>query len=174
MEGAVDLSADLQRWVRLADLGMVQGTQTNDGRTIIWNTGGEVRYFIGIIDGWYVVTSSDRMGPEIYDFAGRTMPVVEKYLYGLFGGSVRGGDLPRLKIPFRRDQLRPGYSIGKQVFAGRERHTLIDPLGEAVAIAGVEDLVELSHYLNATGRMIEDSYLSPDGKPLFDIHIREN
>ncbi|ORB73611.1 TNT antitoxin family protein [Mycobacterium scrofulaceum] len=174
MTGAVDLSPDLQRWIRLAGLGMVQGSQAHDGRTIIWNTGGEVRYFIGINDGWYVVTSSDRMGPEAYDFAGRTMPVVEKYLYGLFGGSARGERLPRLKIPFRRDELRPGYSIGKRPFAGRERHTLIDQPGMVVAIAGVEDLVELSHYLDATGKMIEDTYLSPDGKPLFGVRDSKN
>lgn len=169
MTSAVDLSSDLHRWVRLADLGIVQGSQTNDARTIIWNTGGEVRYFIGIVDGWFMITSSDRMGPESYYFAGRTMNIVEKYLYGMFGSTVRGKDLPRLRIPFRREQLRPGYSIGTRMFAGRERHTLIDHLGKVVAIAGVEDLVELSHYLDATGRAIEQSYLSPDGKPLFDV-----
>lgn len=169
MKDAVDLSPDLQRWIRLAGLDMLQGTQTDDGRTIIWNKGGEVRYFIAPIDGWYVITSSDRMGPEAYDFAGRTMPVVEKYLYGKFGGSVRSGNLPRLRIPFQRDQLRPGYRIGKQLFAGRDRHTLIDQTDQVVAIAGVEDLVELSHYLDATGKAIEDSYQAPDGKPLFGV-----
>jgi Immunity protein 61 len=169
MTGPVDLSPDLQRWVHLAGLDMLQGTQTNDGRTIIWNKGGEVRYFIGITDGWYVITSSDRMGPETYDFAGRTMPIVEKYLYGLFGGSVRDSDLPRLRTPFRRDQLRAGYSIGKQTFAGRERHRLIDQSDGVVAIAGVEDLVELSHYLDATREAIENSYLAADGKPLLDV-----
>ncbi|WP_082969762.1 TNT antitoxin family protein [Mycobacterium sp. E3305] len=167
--GTVDLTPHLQSWIRRAGLGMVQGSQAHDGRTVIWNTGGEVRYFIGSRDGWYVVTSSDRMGPESYDFAGRTMQVVEKYMYGLFGGSVRGAKLPRLRVPFRRDQLQPGYSIGKQSFAGRDRHTLIDDTGKVVAIAGVEDLVELSHYLDATVKMIEDSYQSPEGKPLFEV-----
>ncbi|BBY01274.1 TNT antitoxin family protein [Mycobacterium seoulense] len=167
MAGVVDLSPGLQRWVRLAGLEMLQGTQTNDGRTIIWNTGGEVRYFIGVVDEWYVITSSDRMGPEAFEFAGRTMSVVEKYLYGLFGLSVRGENLPSIRIPFRRDELRAGYSIGVLTFAGRERHTLIDERGVEVAIAGVEDLVELSHYINATEKMVEESYLAADGKPIF-------
>jgi hypothetical protein len=92
----------------------------------------------------------------------------------LFGGSARGENLPRLKIPFRRDELRPGYSISKREFAGRERHALVDQSGMVVAIAGVEDLVELSHYLDATERTIEDSYLSPGGKPLFGVRDSKN
>ncbi|WP_082948133.1 TNT antitoxin family protein [Mycobacterium sp. 852014-52450_SCH5900713] len=167
MASVVDLSPDLQRWVRVAGLDMLQGSQTNDGRTIIWNTGGESRYFIGGVDEWFVVTSSDRMGPEAFEFAGRTMATVEKYLYGLFGLSARGEELPIVRIPFQRSQLRAGYSIGKQTFAGRERHALIDDRGIYVAIAGVEDLVELSHYIDATGKAIEESFLSADGEPLF-------
>lgn len=173
MKDAVDLSPELQRWIRLAGFEVVQGTQAKDGRTVIWNKGGEVRYFIGALDGWYVLTSSDRMGPEAYEFAGLTMPVIEKHLYGLFGGLVRSRGLPRLRIPFQRDRLRPGYSIGKQTFAGRERHTLIDHTDKVVAIAGVEDLVELSHYLDASGEAIEESYLSVDGKPILGIHTDE-
>ncbi|HEV7360170.1 MAG TPA: Imm61 family immunity protein [Mycobacterium sp.] len=38
-----------------------------------------------------------------------------------------------------------------------------------MAIAGVEDLVELSHYLDASADVIKSSYLAPDGKPLFNI-----
>jgi hypothetical protein len=148
---------------------MIQGTQTVDGRTVIWNKGGESRYFIDVIDGWYVITSSDRMGPENYDFAGESMPVIEKYFYGRFGGSVRSDDMPDIRSPFQRDELRPGYSIGQQMFAGRERHTLIDRAGKVAAIAGVEDLVELSHYLDVTVEVIKSSYLAPDGKPLFTL-----
>jgi Immunity protein 61 len=166
---SVDLSSDLERWVRLARLDMLQGSQTNDGRTIIWNTGGEVRYFINFIDDWYVITTSDRMGPEAYDFAATSMPIIEKFLYGSFGGSVRGHDLPFIRAPFQRDELQKGYDIDKRFFAGRERHILIDRDGAAVAIAGVEDLVELSHYLDVPVETIKNSYLAPDGKPLFTL-----
>jgi hypothetical protein len=55
------------------------------------------------------------------------------------------------------------------MFAGRERHTLIDSAAKVVAIAGVEDLVELSHYLDASVDVIKDSHLAPDGKPLFTL-----
>jgi Immunity protein 61 len=165
----VDLTPDLQAWLRLAGLDMIQGSQTDDHRTVIWNKGGESRYFIGVVDGWYIITSSDRMGPETYSFAAESMPVIEKYLYGQFGGSVRSDDLPYIKAPFQRDELRPGYSIGKQVFAGRERHTLIDRTGKVVAIAAVDRLVELSHFLDASVDVIKSSYLALDGKPLFTL-----
>ncbi|CMP93218.1 Hypothetical protein ERS181299_02643 [Mycobacterium tuberculosis] len=50
----VDLSTDLQDWIRLSGMNMIQGSETNDGRTILWNKGGEVRYFIDRLAGWYV------------------------------------------------------------------------------------------------------------------------
>jgi hypothetical protein len=164
----VDLTADLRTWARLAGFDTIQGSQTQDGRTVIWNNVGEVRYFIDVIDGWYVITTSDRMGPEAYEFAAESMPIVEKYLYGVFGGSVRDCEnLPHIRAPFNRDELPSGYTIGKQMFAGRERHTLVDPAGKVVAITAVDRLVELSHYLDATVEVIKNSYLAPDGKPLF-------
>lgn len=170
MTSGGDLSPDLQCWIRLAGLDMIPGSQNHDGRTIIWNKGGEVRDFIGVADGWCVITTSDRMGPETYEFSAESMPIIEKYLYGKFGGIVRSGrNLPSIRVPFNRDELRPGYTIGTRMFAGRERHTLIDSAGKVVAIAGVEDLVELSHYLDASVDVIKDSYLAPDGKPLFTL-----
>jgi hypothetical protein len=169
----VDLSPDLQEWIRIAGSDLIQGSQTDDGRTIIWNRGGEDRYFIDFIDamdGWYVITTSSRMGPETYEFAAESMPIIEKYLYGFFGGSIRYGEnLPRIRTPFDREELRPGYRIGTQFFAERERHALIDTGGTVLAIAGVEDLVELSNYLDAAVGDIKDSYLAPDGKPLFTL-----
>nr|WP_269195073.1 Imm61 family immunity protein [Mycobacterium avium] len=60
----MDLTSDLQAWIRLAGLDTVQGSETNDGRTIIWNQGGESRYFIDFADNWYIVNSSDRRGPK--------------------------------------------------------------------------------------------------------------
>jgi hypothetical protein len=166
----VDLSPDLQQWIRLAGSAVIPGSQASDGRTLLWNKLGEVRYFIALVDGWYVITSSDRMGPETYDFAAARMPVIEKYLYGKFGGVVRSDrDLATIRVPFQREELRPEYMIGTQFFADRERHTLTDTTGTVLAIAGVEDLVELSHYLDTPVDVIKDSYLAPDGKPLFAL-----
>lgn len=169
MTGGVDLTQDLQAWLGLAGLEMIQGSRTNDGRTVIWNKGGEVRYFIAVTDDWYVITTSDRMGPESYEFAGNSMAVIEKYLYGVFGGSARSDTSQDIRVPFQRDELRPGYSIGRESFAGRERHTLIDRAGKTVAITAIDRLVELSHYLDASIDTIKSSFLASDGKPLFTL-----
>lgn len=169
MRSSVDLTPDLQDWIHLAGLDMIQGSQTHDGRTIIWNKGGETRNYVDFMDGWNVVTSSDRMGPESFSFAGKSMPITEKYLYGAFGGSVRNRDLPLIRAPFERHQLRPGYAIEKQFFAGRERSTLVDRAGHAVAIAATDRLVALSHYLDASVDAIKASFEAPDGKPLFTV-----
>ncbi len=168
MTDGVDLSPDVTVWLREAGLDVIQGSQTNDHRTVIWNKLGESRYFIESTADWYVVTSSDRMGAETFDFAGRSMPITEKYLYGTFGGSVRRRlYLPDIRAPFLPHELQPGYEITMRGFAGRERHALVDRNGQEVAIAGVEDLVELSHYLDVPVDVIKNSYRDPDGGPLF-------
>jgi hypothetical protein len=166
---SVDLTPDLQAWIRLAGLDSIQGSQTHDGRTIIWNKGGETRNFIDLVGDWYVITSSDRMAPESFSFAGKSMLVIERYLYGAFGGSVRGKDLPLLRAPFERHELRPGYTIDNQFFAGRERSTLIDRAGRPVAIAAIDRLVAVSHYLDTSVDAIKASFEAADGKPLFNV-----
>lgn len=166
----VDLSTDLQDWIRLSGMNMIQGSETNDGRTILWNKGGEVRYFIDRLAGWYVITSSDRMSREGYEFAAASMSVIEKYLYGYFGGSVRSErELPAIRAPFQPEELMPEYSIGTMTFAGRQRDTLIDSSGTVVAITAADRLVELSHYLDVSVNVIKDSFLDTEGKPLFTL-----
>lgn len=168
MTASVDLSTSLQDWMRLAGMDLIQGSRTHDGRTVIWNKGGEIRYFIDTVDGYYVITSSDRMGPENFHFGALTMTLIERYLYGHFGGSVRKlRGLQRVQKPFMRDELKQGYGFGKVVFAARERDALRDPAGSMVAIAADDRLVELSHYIDIPVEIIKESFLDPEGKPLF-------
>jgi len=165
---SVDFSTELQNWIRLAGLDMIQGSQTADGRTVIWNKGGEIRYFVDFVDGYYVITSSDRMDAEKFHLGAVTMAVLERYLYGHFGNSVRRfHGLQRMRKPLSRDELQQGYTIGKVVFGARERDALIASSGTAVAIAADDWLVELSHYLEVTIDTIKNSFLDPEGKPLF-------
>lgn len=168
MTKRVDLSRDLADWIRLAGMDLMQGSQTNDGRTVIWNNGGERRYFISTDDGLYVITSSDRMGAENFHFGANTMGLVEKYLYAQFGGSVRKlRGLQRIKKPFTRDELKEGFHLSEATFAGSQQDALIDPNGLLVAIAADDRLVELSHYFNETTDSIKESFIHPEGKPLF-------
>ncbi|WP_269474193.1 Imm61 family immunity protein [Mycobacterium shinjukuense] len=53
------------------------------------------------------------------------------------------------------------------VFAGRERDALLDATGTVMAIAAADRLVELSHYIDVTIDVTKDSFLDPDGGPLF-------
>jgi hypothetical protein len=168
MTTSVDLSVSLQDWIRQSGMDMTQGSQSGDGRTIFWNKGGEVRYFIDKIGNWYVITSSDRMSAESYELAAVSMPTIERYLYGDRGWLIRRANgLPRIRRPFKTDELRSGYSIGKMLYADRERSSLINATGMVVAIGGVTDLVELSHYLDVSVDVIKGSFLDPEGKPLF-------
>ncbi|MET2822396.1 necrotizing toxin immunity factor IFT, partial [Mycobacterium tuberculosis] len=107
---------------------------------------------------------------EGYEFAAASMSVIEKYLYGYFGGSVRSErELPAIRAPFQPEELMPEYSIGTMTFAGRQRDTLIDSSGTVVAITAADRLVELSHYLDVSVNVIKDSFLDSEGKPLFTL-----
>ncbi|BBX73283.1 Imm61 family immunity protein [Mycobacterium shinjukuense] len=98
---SVDLSSELQDWIQLAGLDIIQGSKTDDGRTVIWNKGGEICYFISVVDGYYVITSSQRMDAENFHFGTVSMAILERYLYGRFGGSVRSiYGLQRVRKPF--------------------------------------------------------------------------
>ncbi|MBY0387386.1 MAG: TNT antitoxin family protein [Mycobacterium pseudokansasii] len=168
MTAPVDLSLDLYNWIRSAGLDMTQGSQTDDGRTVIWNKGGEVRYFVSYADGYSTMTSSNRMAPERFHLSSSTMPILEKYLYGRFGNSIRKQNgLGWVRKPCAIDELQQAYTIGKVTFYGRERDALIDESGTVLAIGEIDRLVELSHYLGAPVSAIKDSFFNPQGKPLF-------
>jgi hypothetical protein len=168
MKESIDLSMDLQHWLRMGGLQLTQGSQTSDGRALLWNKGGERRYFIGPIENYYLITSSDRMGEEHFHLAALSSGLLEKYLYGHFGGSVRKSrGLPRVRKPFMRNEIKQGYTINTITFGGEERDTLIDPAGAILAVAADDRLVELSHYVEVSTDAIKDSFLDPDGEPLF-------
>lgn len=164
----VDLSSGVQEWIRLAGMELLQGSQADDRRTEIWNEGGERRYFISAVDGYFVITSSDRMGDEKLHLGAITMELIEKYLYGYFGNAVRKlRGLPRLQKPFTRDEISKNYALGTTAFYDRERDALINPAGSLIAIGADDRLVELSHYADVPAETIKKSFLDPEGTPLF-------
>jgi hypothetical protein len=172
MVNSVDLPTDLAGWIRDAGMELIQGLQTDDGRTVIWNRGGERRYFIGIASDYYLITSSDRMGAEHFHLGAHTIDILEKYLYGHFGNSVRKArGLQRVQKPYLRPELKRGYRLLEVTFAGEKQDALIDSAGSTVAIAAEDRLVELSHYVEASTTTIKNSFLDPDGKPLFSRSI---
>lgn len=171
----IEISPKLEEWGSLAGYTLTAGARAHDGRPLFWSAGGEVRTYVDLnVNGWFVITDSDRFGPEFFVLAAPAMATIEKYLYGRFGRSIRSRrSLPRVHIPTTREELSAGYSLGTQMFEGVQRLALINAAGDTVAIAssdevtGTGDLAKLSLYLTVTVDDITAAFLDPKGKPLF-------
>ncbi|WP_413232345.1 Imm61 family immunity protein [Mycolicibacterium sp. 141076] len=94
------VSRELADWATLAGYSLT--VDAEDGLTdVFWNQLGEIRLFIRkATNGWINVTCSDRLQPEYFYFAGRTIDVVERFFFGWFGGTVRSNHgMPLLDTP---------------------------------------------------------------------------
>lgn len=170
------VSIDLENWAKLAGLSLTRNAE--DGQAdVLWNSGGEVRYFVREKpDGWVEVSCSDRLGPEYFIFSGISAEVTERFLLGWFGDSYRSiKGMPIIATPVSAEALSNGYRIDSQKFDGVDRYVLINPAGEVVAassggrIVAPGRLAPLSVFLHSTVDQIEESFQSEDGKPLFGI-----
>ncbi len=143
---------------------------------MFWSPGGEVRYFVGANDdNWFIITDSDRLGPENFRLAANSISTIEKYFFGTFGEFIRAKrGLPRIRIPIAKEEIAAGFTIDYRPFEHIDRLALIDPEGTALAFSsadlfyGTMELVGLSIYLTATVDDITATFLNPDGRPLFE------
>ncbi len=172
----INFSHELVEWAESAKYALTPSPITDDQRAIFWtNPGGEIRLFVGVSDsGWSTITSSERMGAEQFEFAARSQFVLERYLFGYFGEVIRGRlGLAELDIPAFEDEICAGFNITDIEFDGVSRRALVDPSGEAIAVGslsvGNSTLVAMSTYVNSSIGDLEDSFQSPDGKPLFGL-----
>jgi|KBSSwiStaDraftv2_1062776.scaffolds.fasta_scaffold82529_3 hypothetical protein len=170
------VTQELKDWAELAGYSLTVGSE--GGRTdIFWNRGGEIRLFIrGAANGWINVTCSDRLQPEYFYFAGRTIEVVEKFFFGWFGNTMRSNrGMPLLDTPISPEQLATGYQMAPRQIDGVDRYVLIDPERAAVAVAGggqisaASDLVPLSIYLQVPTTEIMRSFTNETGESLFSV-----
>lgn len=176
MRNEIGLTSDVELWAEKAGYSFTESS-SEDGRAIIWNSGGEIRYFIGEgADDWIVVTSSERMGEEQFEVASRLPSLVERKFVAIFARLVRAhSGLARLSRRNSIDTIAAGYSIGVQHFAGKDRRTLIDPQGGVIAVVsggelvGTANAVELSVFATNTTEMIVQSMMDPLGRPLFSV-----
>lgn len=167
----------MEEWATLAGYTLTPGASTADGRAMFWSAGGEVRYFIGASDnGWFVLTDSDRLGPEHFKLAADSMITMEKYLFGKFGAFIRDKrNLPRIEIPIAKEDVATGFSIDYRPYEDGQRTALVGPNGSILAFSsadlvyGTMELVGLSIYLTASIDDITAAFLSPDGRPLFSL-----
>jgi len=177
MTTPVEVSHQLEEWAALAGYTLTPGPSNSDERPMFWSAGGEVRYFIADKkDGWFVVTDSDRLGPEHFKLAATSMNIIEKYLFGMFGEFIRGRqDLPPVNVPITRDEVAAGFTIENRLFENANRLALVDssesPLAFSSAdpVFGTMELAGLSLYLTATVDEITAAFLNPDGSPLFAL-----
>jgi hypothetical protein len=175
MAEPIPISPRLEEWAVLAGYSLTPGSVTDDGRALFWSDGGEVRHFVGANDsGWFVVTDSDRLGPEYYRFAAHSLNTIEKHFFGKFGEYIRSiRNFPSIHIPNTKEEVSQGFSIEYRKFEQVDRLALIDSAGTILAfssadlIIGTMELVALSVYLPATVDDITVAFLSPDGSPLF-------
>ncbi|WP_084163436.1 TNT antitoxin family protein [Mycobacterium triplex] len=173
----VEISKELEDWGKLAGYTLTPGAKTDDGRAIFAASLGEIRLLIGQSkNGLFIITDSDRMGPEQFILAAPLMATIERYFFGRFGLSIRSQrDLPRVKVPIAAEELLPGFRIETREFDHGDHRALIAADGALVAvgstdqITGTADLVKLSLYLTATIEEIQASALDIDGKPLFEL-----
>jgi hypothetical protein len=177
MTDGIEVSSSLEEWAALAGYSLTPASTAHDERALFWSAGGEVRLFIkSRNDGWFILTRSDRLGEEHFEFAGTSNSTISKYLFGNFGQSIRSNrGLPPIPMPKSRDEVSAGFSIETRLFDGVERLALIAPDGAVVGVSSggkliaTASLVELSLYLTATIEDIMASSLDPDGKPLFRL-----
>lgn len=168
----VDVSPELSAWANRAQYQVSQGSMSQDGRTVLWSSGGEVRIFVASrSDGWFQVTQSDRMQQESFLLCASSMTVVERYLFGRLGRSVRGRRLPLLSYPVA--PLREGWKTEPVVLDRVSRLALMEPTGHPIAIVGADptsgnaQLAALSVFVSADLKDVESSFLAPTGRPLF-------
>lgn len=178
------ISQQSTEWAVLAGFQVTQGSEKastadaeTDGRPVIWTNHGEIRFYIGPHpSGWFVVTISERMADEELVFAAESIAIIELYLFGQFGWSIRSSmRLPLLQHPTSIDEMAAGYTVRMVSFDGRQRLALIDPTGSAIAmtaagkIVGMAELICLSWYLDSSVDTLKTSYLDPFGQPLFTV-----
>jgi hypothetical protein len=176
MRNEIGLTAEVKLWAQRAGYSVTESS-SEDGRAIIWNSGGEIRYFIGKDAGdWIVITSSERMGEEQFELASALPGLVERRFVAIFARLVRAHmGLARLSRPQSAADLASGYSVGVQSFWGKDRRTLVDPGGRVIAVVnggelvGTLNVVELSVFASNTLEAIVQSMMDASGKPLFSV-----
>lgn len=176
MRPEIGLTAAFERWADRARFQITEPSST-DARTIVWDDGGEIRYFVGKdVDGWIVVTKSVRMADEHFELASVHPALVERWFVAAFGRNYRAFHRSqRLSLPVMAEKLAAGYSIGKQELWGQNRCTLIDSQGQMIAVVGGDDVIGTTNvaYLSVlasnTVDAIEQSFLDPEGKPVFAV-----
>ncbi|OPX10072.1 Imm61 family immunity protein [Mycobacterium sp. AT1] len=136
---------------------------------IFWtNPGGEIRFYIRS-DGEdsFTLSVAERSLPEQFELYATSLRTIERYLFGVFGASVRAKrGLARLKFAAGEEQLAPGYSIDEPDADGYvSLRNSEDLVAKARGRIGVAVLVKLSHLLSGSVQDLLATFEGPAGSP---------
>jgi hypothetical protein len=172
-----DLSAELKEWLATARARVSLNPERWPG-VFVSLSEGEVAYlFERDDDGWITVFESSRGQEPVRAFRTPSLDVVERFLASEAGSAARfqAGVPGNVRVPFAIEELPAGATlqpVSDGPLGGLEQ-LLVDGvvIGEfAYAPRGVlahADAVRAAHYGTAPIALIAQSYLDPDGSPLF-------
>lgn len=171
----MELSADLVAWARLAGYSCSREADA----ILLFSSGGETCYYIrsGLDDtAWIVVTEADRGGQEKYVFSAANQEVLEKYFWNYFGFGIRmAARQPRLVFPTKREDIPSGYSIeidsaDRLLLTGPENNPIAQSRNSST---GTSLLVELAAVVGYSVEDLKDSYINPQGHPIFPRTVQQ-
>jgi hypothetical protein len=169
------LTPNFRQWAGAAGFNITDSTR--DGRALVWANGGEDRSFMSAEgDGWWAVDSSDRMGPEQFDWAAAHPGLIERRFIATFVARVRARrGMAAIRMPGKADQLPSGMTLGHRQFRGVDYPALIDVDGNALAVSSGGRLISSIRLVQLSILAIHDvdtivsSSLDPQGAPLFSL-----
>lgn len=157
--------SEFREWARRAGYSVA----LEENRIVIFDVGGDIRYYVGAQSGDYVVTRADRSEAERFVLSARASVDVERYLTWALSVDARAAaGLSPVRLPFDKESVAPGYEtvILNDGLAGLRRSTG-EVRGARFADRFVHPAVQYSYYADADLADLRRSLEAPDGAPLF-------
>jgi hypothetical protein len=154
---------------RYVELGQ-DGLEAVDDAWVVADNYGETRHYIREKDGMLTITETHRGGIERFVMAAEDRLDAERYMTDLCGRRIRAlRSLPRIKHPTDTESIHREFHVEESregVLSllssdGRSHGVFPAPLDYA------DDVIWFSWIAGATTEKLRESYLSPDGLPLF-------
>lgn len=169
-----DFRREFIEWVLRADYTI---GRHDSGQIAIAPRGGEWVCFLAEIQGgWIRVTRSDRGGDVGWEFDAASLEVIEHHFTANVGNVVRSrsGLSGEVRLPTRAKELPFGaslHAVTEGENAGREELVLNGELVGVFKLYGrdLHPAVAASVYCSGSLADIRESFLDPDGKPLFGL-----
>jgi hypothetical protein len=132
---------------------------------VILDYGGETQFFLRWTSDGSVLTMAERAGSERFVMSAPDIADVERYMTTIIGSEIRSDrGLWFVYTPWDLKDVAPGWTVA---VAPDRRWHLSGPDGRIRATFAGDGAVEFSWLADACLSDIRNSYLHPDGVPLF-------